>query len=202
MSNLILASASPRRQHLLRQLGLPFTTVAAAIVEQRWPGEPPQTYALRMAQEKAQHVAQQFPTALVLGADTIVTLDQDVLEKPRDVAHARQMLRHLSGQTHTVITGLALLQCSPGLRRLDAVSTQVVFRSLTETEINDYLATGEPFDKAGAYAIQGRGGTFVATFAGCYTNVIGLPLQRTAALLRAAGLSVPRPPAHNAKNAW
>jgi septum formation protein len=187
---------------LLRQLGVPFTIVVAAIVEQRWPGEPPQAYATRMAQEKAQHVAQQFPTALVLGADTVVVLDEDVLGKPRDVAHARQMLQRLSGRTHTVITGLALLQDSQGLHRLDAVRTQVVFRSLTELEINAYLATGEPFDKAGAYAIQGRGGAFVASCSGCYTNVIGLPLQRTAALLRAAALPVSMPPAHNAKTAW
>jgi septum formation protein len=155
-----------------------------------------------MAHAKAQHVAQQFPTALVLGADTIVALDQDVLGKPRDMVHARQMLRRLSGRTHTVITGLALLQDSQGLHRLDAVRTQVVFRSLTETEIDAYLATGEPFDKAGAYAIQGHGGTFVATYTGCYTNVVGLPLQRTAALLRTAAMPVSMPPAHNAKTAW
>jgi septum formation protein len=101
-----------------------------------------------------------------------------------------------------VITGLALVQRSQGLQRLDAVSTQVVFRTLTESDIDTYLATDEPFDKAGAYAIQGRAGAFVATLAGCYTNAVGLPLQRTAALLRAAGLSVPTPPAHNAKSAW
>lgn len=202
MSSLILASASPRRQRLLEQLGLTFTVIAAAIEEQQWPGELPHTYAMRMAQEKAQHVAQQFPTALVLGADTIVRLDQDVLGKPQDVAQARQMLQRLSGRAHTVITGLALVQRSQGLQRLDAVSTQVVFRTLTESDIDTYLATDEPFDKAGAYAIQGRAGAFVATLAGCYTNAVGLPLQRTAALLRAAGLSVPTPPAHNAKSAW
>jgi septum formation protein len=202
MSSLILASASPRRQRLLQQLGLTFTVIAAGIEEKRRSGELPHIYVRRMAQEKAQHVAQQFPTALVLGADTIVTLDQDVLGKPRDVAHARQMLQRLSGRAHTIITGLALVQHSQGLQRLDAVRTQVVFRTLTESDINAYLATDEPYDKAGAYAIQGRGGAFVATLAGCYTNAVGLPLQRTAALLRAAGLSIPTPPAHNAKIAW
>jgi septum formation protein len=202
MSSLILASASPRRQRLLQQLGLTFTAIAAGIEERQRPGELPHPYARRMAQEKAHHVAQQFPTALVLGADTIVALDQDVLGKPQDVAQARQMLQRLSGRAHTVITGLALVQHSQGLQRLDVVSTRVVFRTLTESDINAYLATDEPYDKAGAYAIQGRAGAFVATFTGCYTNAVGLPLQRTAALLRAAGLSVPTPPARTAKNAW
>lgn len=183
------------------QLGLPFTTIAANIDEHQDPSEAPIAYALRMAQAKAQHVAQQFPTALILGADTIVALDQHVLGKPRDPAHARQMLQRLSGQTHTIITGLALLQDSPSFSHLDVVKTQVVFRVLTESEIDAYLATDEPFDKAGAYAIQGQGGAFVAAYEGCYTNAVGLPLRRTAALLRTAGLHVPTPPGHTAQNA-
>jgi septum formation protein len=111
------------------------------------------------------------------------------------------MLQRLSGQAHTIVTGLALLQDSPSFSRLDVVTTQVVFRILTESDINAYLATDEPFDKAGAYAIQGQGGAFVAAYEGCYTNAVGLPLQRTAILLRAAGLHVPTPPGHTARNA-
>jgi len=201
MSSLILASASPRRHHLLAQLGLPFTTIAANIDERHDPGEVPTAYVIRMAQGKAQHVSRQFPSALVLGADTIVALDQHILGKPRDLAHARQMLQRLSGQTHTIITGLALLQDNRNFCRLDIVKTQVRFRVLTEAEIDAYLVTDEPFDKAGAYAIQGYGGAFVTTYEGCYTNAVGLPLQRTATLLHAAGVHVPNPPGHTAQNA-
>lgn len=202
MSSFILASASPRRQHLLTQLGLPFTAIPADIEEHQQPGEIPKAYAIRMAETKAQHVAQQFPTALVLGADTIVSVEQDILGKPQSVAQARQMLHRLSGRQHTVITGLALVQQSQDVTRLDAVSTLVCFRPLPEADIDNYLATNEPFDKAGAYAIQGHGGAFVAALAGCYTNVVGLPLQRTAALLRSAGVVVPTVLEHNAKKAW
>ncbi len=201
MSKLILASASPRRQQLLAQLGLCFATMPADIEERQQLGEAPTAYVIRMAQTKAQHLAQQFPDALVLGADTIVTIDARILGKPQSATEARQMLQRLSGRHHTVVTGLALLQHSTGCTRLDTVSTDVLFRPLTQADIDHYIATDEPFDKAGAYAIQGRGGAFVAAFEGCYTNIVGLPLQRTAALLRAAGLVVPTVPEHSGKNA-
>ncbi len=191
MSNLILASASPRRQQLLQQVGLPFHIIPADIDEQPHPGEAPQAYVLRMAHSKAQRIAQHYPMALVLGVDTIVTIDALILGKPRDAADARQMLRRLSGRSHTVLTGLALLRQSQGWTRLDSMGTQVHFRTLSDAEIDAYIATTEPLDKAGAYAIQGRARVFVDAFDGCYTNAVGLPVQRTAALLREAGLQIP-----------
>jgi septum formation protein len=185
---LILASASPRRRELLTQLAIPFTVMPAHIDEQPYPKEVPHAYVVRVAQAKAQHVAQQCPTAIVLGADTVVVLDQEMLGKPRSADNARQMLSRLSGRQHTVITGLAVVHHAQHFVRLDTVRTLVCFRALTPADIDGYLATGEPFDKAGAYAVQGIGGAFVASLEGCYTNVVGLPVRRTAALLRAAGL--------------
>jgi septum formation protein len=176
----------------LAQLAIPFTVMPAEIGERQLPGEEPRAYAIRVAQAKARHLAQRFPEALVLGADTIVVLDQQILGKPGSVAEARQMLTRLSGRQHTVITGLAILRHCRRVVRLDAVSTLVRFRPLSEVHIERYLATGEPFDKAGAYAIQGGAAAFVETLEGCYTNVIGLPLRRTAALLQSAGLQVPK----------
>jgi septum formation protein len=191
MSKLILASASPRRQHLLEQLGLPFTVVAADIDERPRPTEAPRAYVKRMASAKAQQIALRHPEAFVLGADTLVTIDAAILGKPRDTAHARAMLQQLSGRVHSVMTGVALLQHSTQRTLYDIVSTRVHFRVLTPDDIDTYLATDEPFDKAGAYAIQGAGGAFVICVEGCYTNVVGLPLQRTAALLREVGFTVP-----------
>ncbi len=187
MSNLILASASPRRQELLSQLGLPFTVVPANIDEQHHAGETPHDYAMRMSQTKARQVAQQYPDAWVLGADTIVTIDQRILGKPQGAADAEAMLSSLSGRVHTVLTSLALAQHSRGDMTAEIVSTRVHFRPLTVAEIAAYIATEEPFDKAGAYAIQGHAGAFVDTYEGCYTNVVGLPVQRTADMLEAAG---------------
>jgi septum formation protein len=187
---LILASASPRRRELLAQLGLAFRVIPADIEERQLPGEEARTYALRVAEAKARHLAQRFPDALVLGADTVVVLDQQILGKPGSIEVARHMLTCLSGRQHIVLTALALLQDCRQFARLDTVNTLVRFRRLSQAEIEQYLTTDEPFDKAGAYAIQGHAAAFVETFEGCYTNVIGLPLQRTAALLRAAGYAV------------
>ena len=191
MSKLILASASPRRQHLLTQVGVPFTIEPADIDERSTPGEAPRDYVLRIAYEKAQHVSRQRPAAFVLGADTIVTIDAEILGKPRDLAEARRMLRGLSGRTHAVMTGLALLHHDRGVVQQDAVSTAVRFRHLSEHDIETYVVTAKPLDKAGAYAIQDSARAFVEAFDGCYTNVVGLPVQRTADLMRAAGMDVP-----------
>lgn len=191
MSKLILASASPRRHQLLQALGVPFTAIPAAIDEGQAPDEDPLAYVKRMAHTKARQMAQHYPEAFVLGADTIVIVDTAILGKPRDAAHARQMLRRLSSRDHLVVTALALLQHTTERTQCDTACTRVYFRSLTPEDIDTYLATDEPFDKAGAYAIQGGGGAFVATIEGCYTNVVGLPVKRTAALLRAAGFAVP-----------
>jgi septum formation protein len=191
MPQFILASASPRRRALLMQLALPFTVIPANIEERQLPNELPLAYVARMAESKAAHLARQYPEALVLGADTIVVLDNDILGKPADIAVARHMLSRLSNRQHTVITGLALRQQRQQFSRLDTVSTLVRFRPLLPTEIEHYIATGEPFDKAGAYAIQGGASAFVVSLEGCYTNVVGLPLRRTVALLRSAGVCVP-----------
>ena len=198
---LILASASPRRRALLAQLAIPFTVIPADIDESVWPHEVPRAYTMRVAYAKAQHIAQQFPSAVVLGADSVVVLEQQILGKPRDIAQARDMLSRLSSREHTVITGLAVLCQAQHFVGLDAVSTLVRFRPLAPSAIEHYLATGEPMDKAGAYAIQGAAAAFVASRDGCYTNVVGLPLRRTATLLQAAGLHVPTLPEHSAQSA-
>jgi septum formation protein len=174
----------------LAQLAIPFTVIPAEIEERQFPDEDPRAYVIRVAEAKARHVAQRFPEALVLGADTIVVLDQQTLGKPTSVEEARQMLTRLRGRQHTVLTGLALLQYCRQFVRRDAVRTLVHFRPLSQAQIEHYLATEEPFDKAGAYAIQGEAAAFVEALEGCYTNVVGLPLQRTAALLQSAGLEV------------
>jgi septum formation protein len=187
---LILASASPRRRELLAQLALPFTVIPANIDEQQLVAETPMAYVRRVARAKAQHLAQRFPEAWVLGADTTVVLDEQILGKPGSVEVARQMLTRLSGRQHIVMTGLALLQQRQQFVCLDTVRTLVRFRPLSRAEIEHYISTGEPLDKAGAYAIQGAAAAFVESLEGCYTNVVGLPLRRTAALLHTAGVSV------------
>jgi septum formation protein len=172
---LILASQSPRRRELLSTAGIPFTVRAREVEEIRAPDEPPEAYARRLARAKAD-AAWEDRDEIVLGADTIVVLDQSVLEKPRDAADARAMLRSLSGREHTVITGICLRH--PGGVEVDSSATRVRFTPLTDAEIDGYVATGEPMDKAGAYAIQGLASKFVERVEGCYFNVIGLPLSQ------------------------
>jgi septum formation protein len=160
---------------LLATAGIPFTVRAREVEEIRAPGESPDTYARRLAHAKAE-AAWEDRDEIVLGADTIVVLDQSVLEKPRDAADARSMLRSLSGREHTVITGICLRH--PGGAEVDSSATRVRFTPLTDAEIDAYVATGEPMDKAGAYAIQGLASKFVERVEGCYFNVIGLPLSQ------------------------
>jgi len=180
---LILASGSPRRADLLRELGIPFETHPARI-EESVPGDfAPRELALLLAREKARSVAAQFPGRVVLGADTIVSLGDRILGKPRDADDARETLRSLSGRTHTVWTGLCLRREVDGTEAADVVGTRVRFRRLSDREIEDYIAGGEPFDKAGAYGIQGGAGRFVAAVDGSRTNVIGLPAERLEELL-------------------
>ncbi len=184
-TSLVLASASPRRRDLLGQLGLRFTVAAADLDETPRPDEPPEAYVLRLAREKAQAVAGRFPGTWVLAADTTVVLGRELLGKPRDEAEAREMLTRLSGRTHEVHTGVALAgRADEAL----VVRTRVTFRTLSAGEIAWYAGTGEPLDKAGAYAIQGKGGFLVAAIEGSPTNVIGLPLGETLALLTRAGV--------------
>lgn len=184
---LILASASPRRRELLATLELPFRVMPAHIDERHHAAEPPESYVARLARTKAEQLAEQFPSAWVLGADTVVVLGQRILGKPDDAAAARAMLSSLSGREHTVMTGVAVVHHDRGTTQCDVVNTRVRFHTLQATDIEAYIATGEPFDKAGAYAVQGLGGQFVAALEGCYNNVVGLPLERTLALLWSAG---------------
>jgi septum formation protein len=185
----------------LAQLAVPFAVMPANIDESVMPGEEPWTYTRRMAYTKAQHIARQFPTAVVLGADSVVVLEHSILGKPSDPDDARQMLSRLSGREHTVMTAVAVLHRARHVVCLDVVQTLVRFHTLSPAAIERYIATGEPMDKAGAYAIQGAAAAFVESWQGCYANVVGLPLRRTAALLRAVGLPVPILPARSAQSA-
>ncbi|HET6933813.1 MAG TPA: Maf family protein [Candidatus Angelobacter sp.] len=183
---LILASASPRRQELLREAGISFEVSPAHIHEERQPGESPLHYALRLAREKAEAVAAKNPGRYVLGADTIVIVEDEVLEKPADPADAARMLRRLSGRGHQVITAVSLVTPK---RHKDTrtCTTQVFFRELEEEEIQQYIATKEPMDKAGAYAIQGGAARWVTRMEGEYSNVVGLPVSLVTEMLRANG---------------
>ncbi len=183
---LILASSSPRRQELLRQAGITFEVFPAHIAEERRPGETPLDYALRLAREKAQSVAGRFPQRYVLGADTIVVVDNQLLEKPRDREDAARMLRLLSGREHQVTTAVSLV-APDGHTDARACTTQVHFRKLGEGEIQQYIATDEPMDKAGAYAIQGGASRWTSRMEGDYSNVVGLPVSLVTEMLRANG---------------
>ncbi len=175
---LILASTSPRRQSLLAELGIPFTISAPMLEQETLDPALPLAEALEhLALEKARSVARDNPQALVLGADTIVCKDDALLGKPRDAAHAAQMLRTLSGAEHQVITAVALT-CAESQKSITChAQSSVHFRTLSEQEIQDYIASREPLDKAGAYGIQGQGGKFVEKLQGPYDNVVGLPLD-------------------------
>lgn len=186
--NIFLASKSPRRRELLRQLGVAFEVIGLDIPEQRLPGESPEDYVSRVAREKAGAGLLQVaaaPGALVLGADTEVVLEGEVFGKPADAADAAAMLRRLSGRRHRVVSTVWLLDAG---REEHATSVSTVeFMPLDEAMIAAYVASGEPFDRAGAYAIQGRAGAFVRHLEGSYTGVMGLPLYETADLLRRFG---------------
>ncbi|KZQ36360.1 septum formation protein Maf [Enterobacter cloacae subsp. dissolvens] len=182
MTSIYLASGSPRRQELLTQLGISFERIVTGIEEKRAEGESAQQYVSRLAREKAQAGVARVPRDLpVLGADTIVILNGEVLEKPRDAEHAAHMLHKMSGQTHQVMTAVALADSQHVLDCL--VVTDVTFRVLTNDEIAAYIASGEPMDKAGSYGIQGLGGCFVRKINGSYHAVVGLPLVETYELL-------------------
>jgi septum formation protein len=185
---LILASASPRRRELLSQAGLDFTVESAGINEDMQPGESAAKYVQRLAVEKAQAVLALHPAdvstedrVVVLGADTCVLCNSEILGKPVDQADARRMLELLSGRTHQVLTGIAAVSHAALVSRVEI--TQVYFDVITERELVRYLASGEPLDKAGAYGIQGYAARWIPKIEGCYFNVVGLPLSRTIALL-------------------
>ncbi len=185
---LILASASPRRAEILRDAGVSFTVLSSAVDETPYPDEAPQELVQRLADAKADLVAARaVGPAIVIAADTVVVLDGQVLGKPRSTEDARHMLEQLSGRTHSVHTGVSLIRL-PDAQRLQFVETTLVhFSRLTADEISRYLATEEPYDKAGAYAIQGRAARFIPRIEGCYYNVVGLPLEHLLAALRELG---------------
>jgi septum formation protein len=188
---LILASASPRRHELLTQAGLRFTAEAANLNEDLLPNEAAAAYVQRLAEEKAQAVWNAHSSSdtnddplVVLGADTCVVVEGNILGKPADSADARRMLEMLSGRTHAVLTGIAAISAKRTVRDLDI--TQVTFNVITDVEIARYIASGEPLDKAGAYAIQGYAARWIPRIEGCYFNVVGLPIARTIAALAQA----------------
>ena len=188
MTKLVLASGSPRRAEVLADAGFTFEAVAASVDESRRDGESAETHVRRLAEAKARAVAGGVsPPAIVIAADTVVVIEGELLGKPASPDDAGEMLRRLSGRTHQVLTGLAVLRIPEGVTRVEIETTQVTFAPLTETEIEVYVASGEPLDKAGAYAIQGRGGRFVARVEGCYFNVVGLPLARLYRILGEMG---------------
>jgi len=190
----ILASASPRRRELLRSLCPDFTVVPSEVDETLAPG-PAAAAVKRLALDKAQAVAARVAAGVVLGADTVVVIDGEALGKPATADDARQMLRRLRGREHEVVTGVAVVEAPSGRCDTTAVVSRVRMADYGEADIEAYVASGEPFDKAGAYAIQGRGGALVAGLDGSFSNVVGLPLEETARLLTAFGVAVSEPPA-------
>jgi septum formation protein len=182
----ILASQSPRRRELLSLIGIPHTVQPADIDESYLPGEEPAAHAQRLAREKAAVVAAAVPEAVVIGSDTIVVVDGEVLGKPRDEAHAAQMLTRLAGRSHVVMTGVAVRWRDAERSAVEMVG--VTFHPLTVQDIHAYIATGEPMDKAGAYGIQGFGATIVERVDGDYFAVMGLPLQRMVRLMADLGV--------------
>lgn len=188
MEPLILASASPRRRELLSQAGIPFTVRPGNVDEDLSQLEGgPADKAKQLAYRKAAEIAGGTREGLVLGADTIVVVDDVIFGKPADEADAFRMLRELSGREHSVITGLALIDPASGRGRTGHEETRVRFASLSDSDINAYIRTGEPFDKAGAYALQGRGALLVEGIEGCYSNVVGLPIMRLRKMLAEFG---------------
>jgi septum formation protein len=172
---MLLSSGSPRRKELLSLLGIPFQVVAPNIPEVQQLDETPRSFCLRVSREKAIKVAQKYPDALVIGADTIVVIDGTILGKPRNPSEAYDFLTLLQDKLHNVLTGYTIVLGNRSISK--AVKTKVLFRAMTAKEISWYVSTGEPMDKAGAYAVQGIGSLFIKEIHGCYTNVIGLPLS-------------------------
>jgi septum formation protein len=187
----ILASTSPRRRELLAQLGLSFNVVPSRLQEMNQSGMKPHVHASYFAEAKAKDVADRYPNKWVLGADTIVILGQEILGKPTDFSDASSMLSRLGGRSHSVITGVCLVNASLEVVESEWVETKVSMRSLTVEDIEGYIRTGEPMDKAGGYGIQGIGGCLVQRIEGSYSNVVGLPLCETLELLRRHGVADP-----------
>jgi len=189
---LVLASASPRRQELLCNVGIPFVIQPTDIPEVPEDGEAPRAFAERMARQKALTVFQRRPDDLILGADTVVVVDAEILGKPRDAAAASRMLRSLSGRRHEVTTGVCLVgrnrKLETGFEDVRSETTVVTMDALSDEDIRSYVSTGEPMDKAGAYAIQGRASRWILRIEGDYFNVVGLPVSLVYKMLREHGV--------------
>ena len=190
MTRFILASASPRRAHIFETLGLDFETVRTDVDETPLEGEAPSQLVLRVARAKVAEAAPRFSSGLVVGADTIVVIDGRPLGKPADADEAREMLRMLSGRWHAVMTGLVVRDVAGARELAEHDKTLVRFRELSDEEIDAYVETGEPLDKAGGYAIQGRAMLFVDEIAGNYQNVVGLPVTLLQRMVRRLGSDV------------
>ena len=187
---LILASASPRRAAILHDAGFSFQVMSSAVDETPFPGESPSDHVLRLAGAKAELIAARaVGPAIIIAADTVVTLDGHIFGKPRSTDDARHMLEKLSGRTHSVLTGVTLIRLPDAERRTFVENTLVHFAQLSDDDITGYLATGEPHDKAGAYAIQGQAGRFIPRIEGDYFNVVGLPLAHVTQALASLGFS-------------
>jgi nucleoside triphosphate pyrophosphatase len=187
---LILASASPRRAQILRDAGISFSVLSSAVDETPYTGETPQQMVQRLADTKAELVAARaVGPAILVAADTVVVLDGQILGKPRSTDDARRMLELFSGRTHSVVTGVTLIRLPEMDRRQFIETTFVTFAPLSRDEISRYLSTDEPYDKAGAYAIQGHAGRYIPRIEGCYFNVVGLPLARLVDALQELGWS-------------
>jgi septum formation protein len=196
---IVLASSSPRRHRLLRELGVPFSVRVPEVDERPLDGELPGAHVRRLALAKARAVARGLAAGSgarwVLGADTVVVLDGEILGKPRDARHARRMLARLAGRTHAVLTGVALVPVAGGRARTAVVRSRVAMKPRDDASIGRYVAGREPLGKAGAYAVQGQGRRLVTAVSGSLTNVIGLPLERLERLLAACGIAAaPRRP--------
>ncbi|MCD6153216.1 MAG: septum formation inhibitor Maf [Syntrophobacterales bacterium] len=189
-ASIILASASPRRQELLKGIGIKFDVIPSGVNEDALDGETPRGHVLRLSKDKSFAVSQNNPDAWVLGADTAVIIDGEVLGKPGTQKEARIMLKKLSGREHRVITGFTIVNKSTDVIISDAVESSVLFKKILEDEMNWYVKTEEPYDKAGGYAVQGMAAFFVREIHGSYTNVIGLPLMEVVMALRRVGALV------------
>jgi septum formation protein len=184
----ILASSSPRRRELLTSIGLNFEVIPSSVPEIHQPGESPEEYVARLSREKAAAIAGKHCQRWVIAADTTVLLGEELLEKPADADDAKRMLAAIAGRTHVVYTGVTLQNLSAGYHDTRVAESEVRMLELSEREIEWYVATGEPLDKAGAYAVQGVGGMFIESIHGSYSNVVGLPLALLFQMLRKAAI--------------
>jgi septum formation protein len=186
-NRLILASKSPRRSELLKQVGLDFDVIPSTAEENHIKGESPRKHVLRLAEAKALDVGNEYPDRWVVAADTIVYVDHSILGKPKDREEAKKMLRRLSGKEHWVLTGFSVHHVAKGKGDREAVQTAVKVKRLTQNEMAWYVQTGEPFDKAGGYAIQGIGSFMIESIKGSYSNVVGLPVCELIQMLSRLG---------------